>query len=497
MQFNSITFIFLFFPAVLFLFLLIKKKGNNNIFLLFVSFIFYFWVEGFYSYVIVLSVLINYYLGILIKKYSGERFGKNIFIFGIVLNVALLIFYKYSNFIVSNLNQILKYIEIKPLMIQQIHLPLGISFFTFISLSYLIDVYLDRGPVFKKISDLGLYIGFFPKVINGPITLFHSFNDQILKREIEKNGFSNGIVRFITGFGKKVLIADTLAVTVDKIFSIPVDSLNFGVSWFGIILYSFQIYYDFSGYTDMAIGIGSMFGFKLPENFNYPYLSRSIKDFWKRWHISLGKWLQIYLFLPIAYAVSRKIKAPKFLKIKAESWAYFTGAFITMLICGIWHGSNWTFIVWGIYHGVFLILEHIKINRWLKKKKDFFKICYSLLVIIIGWVIFRSEDLTYSSGYISAMFGFGKGDNILYYPALYMNIKLAVIIVFAFIGSFPFLKNTDSFFRKFFEKLTGFKKILLYRAYLYMVFLIQISILFLSLLQIANNTFNPFIYFRF
>jgi len=497
MQFNSIVFIFLFFPVSLIIFLLMKKKENNNLFLLFISFIFYFRIESNYAYVIILTVIINYCLGLLIERNTKNRFRKYILLLGITINIAILIFYKYSNFILDNLNPVLKYFNVKPVIIQPIHLPLGISFFIFISISYLIDVYWNRGHALKNIGDLGLYIGFFPKVINGPITLFHKFSDQIIKRKIGDSYYSTGIRRFIVGFGKKVLIADTLAVVVDKIFNIEINSLGFGLSWFGIILYSLQIYYDFSGYTDMAIGIGYMFGFKIPENFNYPYLSRSIRDFWKRWHITLGQWLQLYLFLPIAYAISRKIRSPKFLKIRAESWAYFTGTFITMLICGIWHGAQWTFVVWGIYHGLFLILEHLKIGKWLKRKSDLIKILYSLIVIVIGWVIFRSKNLTYSFGYLSAMFGNGSGDNIYYYPALYMNIKLGVVIVIALLGSFPFIRTIDLSIKKMIDRYSGSVAILLRKFYSMIVVLIQIAIFILSILQISNNTFNPFIYFRF
>ncbi len=496
MEFSSLFFIFLFFPVFIFLFFILKKESHNS-FLLIVSFIFYYLGEGRFLLVLLLSIIVNYILGLCIQKSNSKKISKYIFILGIVFNVGLLILFKYTNFLVNNINVLFTNLGLKSLYVSHIHLPIGISFFTFFSISYIVDVYRKTSSAEKNPLNFALYISFFPKLITGPITLYHKISSQILKRNITIDGFSYGVKRFIIGLGKKILIADTLAPVVNQIFSIPSSSQTVGLAWLGIICYTLQIYFDFSGYTDMAIGIGRMLGFKFVENFNYPYFSKSIKDFWRRWHISLANWLQTYLFLPIAYKVMRKIKSDRFINIKVENWAYYIGAFFTMLLCGIWHGASWTFVFWGAYYGIFLVIEHAGLGKFIKSLYKPFRILYAQMIIMIGWVFFRSENMAYAFDYLKAMFGFGKGNGVEYYTALYLNPEVKLFIIIGILGSFPLFPKLKSLYEKLNLKYGTTSKSILNSGYsiLYTFYLIFVFVL--SSMSLALGTYNPFIYFRF
>jgi alginate O-acetyltransferase complex protein AlgI len=493
MEFSSLIFLFLFLPIFLFIFSLLKKEIHNW-FLLIASLVFYAWGEANFVFLLLLSTVVNYVLGLLVERTQGPRLKKSIFILAVIFNVGMLVYFKYTHFILANLDM--------SGALGNIHLPVGISFYTFQALSFLVDIYrktvsMDRNPV-----RFGLYMTLFPKLITGPIIPYHNLGKQIsAKRIISMDDFSEGVKRFVMGLGKKVLVADTLAVPVNQIFAVPSAELNAGVAWVGIILYTLQIYFDFSGYTDMAIGIGRMCGFKLPENFNYPYVATSIKEFWRRWHISLAHWLRDYLFLPIAYAVSRKIKNPRLMGVKAENWAYFIGAFITFFLCGIWHGANWTFFVWGAYYGILLSIEHGWLGKKLKRRwPKPLPMLYTQLMVMIGWVFFRSPNMGYALSYLKAMAGFGTGGDV-YYPALYLNNEVLVFLVFALIGTFPVFPRLNRWYRKKSDALLLSTKkthrlmfnggyAILYNAYL-------LLILLASSMAMASGTYNPFIYFRF
>jgi alginate O-acetyltransferase complex protein AlgI len=334
-------------------------------------------------------------------------------------------------------------------------------------------------------------MSFFPKIMMGPITLYSKFSPQLKSDFERKPDYYNGITRFVVGLGKKVLIADSVGKISDKIFAIPSTELTSILTWLGAITYALQIYFDFSGYSDMAIGIGKILGFEIPENFNYPYVSESIKDFWKRWHITLANWLQTYLFLPVAYLVMRKIKKDKFLFIKVENIAYYTGAFITMLLCGLWHGANWTFVIWGIYYGLILIAEHAFLGKILRKKLNKrIRVLYSIIIILIGWVIFRSPDISYASEFIKAMFGFGSGENTIYYPELYLNGESFFIIITGILASFPII----SFFKKKHSNIIYSKYNFVFE---YTKDIILLTLFTLSILAITAGSHNPFIYAEF
>lgn len=494
MEFSSLIFLFFFLPIFLVLFFILKKEAHNT-FLLLASLVFYAWGEGQLVILLLISTLVNYLLGLLVDSISVKLLKKTLFILAVIFNVGLLIYFKYTHFILENLGFSGK--------IESIHLPIGISFYTFQALSFLVDIYRKTVPMDRNPLNFSLYMALFPKLVTGPITPYHNLTKQIeAERKISIDDFACGVRRFVFGLGKKTLVADTLAVTANSIFAIPASNLTAGLSWLGIIAYTLQIYFDFSGYTDMAIGIGRMCGFRFLENFNYPYIATSIKDFWRRWHISLARWLRDYLFLPIAYWVSRQIKAPRLLGVKAENWAYFIGAFITFLLCGAWHGANWTFVVWGGYYGLLLAIEHAWLGRTLKKRLwKPLQVIYCQLLVIIGWVFFRSETMEYALAYLKAMFGGGAGDGVTHYPALYINNEVIVFLIIGFTGMFPvFPKLTDTFctFKEKWAARPGKAPGLLLSAgytIVYNVYLL--GVLLASTMTMASGTYNPFIYFRF
>lgn len=490
MEFNSLIFLFLFLPLVLVVHFILKPEFRN-IYLLVVSLFFYSWGEGEHLIMLLFSLIINFYLAGKIGKSENIKIRKRIFVCAILFNLLVLVAFKYSHFLAMNVG-----VQLKPFPF-----PVGISFITFLYISYLIDVYRRTSSPAKRFSEFALYVSFFPKLISGPITLYHRFSTQIQRRETTAANFSEGVRRFILGLGKKVLIADYLSISVNKIFAIPAQELTASLAWLGIVNYTLQIYFDFSGYSDMAIGLGKMFGFDIPENFNFPYLSPSIKEFWKRWHMTLGEWLQNYLFLPIAYGILRRIPQERIWGLKTEHWAYHVGIFVTFTICGAWHGANWTFIIWGCYYGILLMIEHAGWGKFMKKRlPKFLRILYSLLLVMIGWVIFRSPDLSSAFEYLRAMLGMGGGDGALYYPALYLSSKLWIVMALGIAGCFPLIDQIRRHLKPFKEGLESapflIRKIL-NRGYDLVYSLFLTAILLFSVMVLTTGTFDAFIYFRF
>jgi alginate O-acetyltransferase complex protein AlgI len=314
--------------------------------------------------------------------------------------------------------------------------------------------------------------------------------------------FAAGARRFVLGLAKKQLIADPMAATANSIFAVPASGLTAGLAWLGLIAYTLQIYFDFSSYTDMALGLGRMLGLRLPENFNYPYSSKSIQEFWKRWHMSLSQWLQYYLFLPIAYAVSRRIKGDRFLRVRADYWAYGCGAMVTFLLCGLWHGASWTFIAWGAYHGLFLVVEQAGLGKLLKKHlPPAARWAYAQLLVMVGWVIFRSLTLAAAGAYLGALFGFGEGDSVAYYPGLYINGQVLAALSAGIIGSFPVVPALARARERFMAALrarAGRLPRVLFTIGEAVFDNVLIAVLFLgAVLALIGGTFHPFIYARF
>ncbi len=489
MEFGSLIFLFLFLPIFLF-FYFISPLRIKKIVLMVFSLLFYYFVAGNYAGVLILSILFNFFMGDLIEKLSVIKKRRLALTFGIIVNVFTLIYFKYMAFFLSGIISVKGLFFSGEIATGSSSFPVGISFYTFIAISYLTDIYRKNAAGFSKISDIALSFTMFPKLLAGPITLHSKFSRQITLERRYLYDFDEGVKRVIIGLGKKVLIADYLSGTANDIFNIPNGMLTFSLAWLGAITYTLTLYLDFSGYSDIAIGLGKILGYDIPENFNFPYISRSIKEFWKRWHISLSEWLQTYLFLPIAYWVMRKIEKDTFFKVKTENVAYISSSFITMVICGLWHGAAWTFVFWGVFHGSMLIIEHNFLKRFLKKKRYFLlQWFYAQIVIISGWVIFRSSGLDQIKDFMFSMVGFGQGSGIKYSAGFYINAQFVWILFAGIIVSFPIFNWIK-------QRLSGGSAtVKIVSGAIESLSLLVIFIL--SIMAIAGGTYNPFIYFRF
>lgn len=466
MVFSSSIFIFVFLPLVLFLYYISGKKLKNYVLLL-ASLFFYSWGGVSYLKILIVSIIINYIFGILIDDVRSNIKLRKIFLrLGIILNLALLFYYKYYDFTIENINEIFN----TNYSIKNIVLPIGISFFTFQGMSYIIDIYRNDGKVNKNPFSVALYISLFPQLVAGPIIKYKTIDDQIRNRKESLEFFSYGINRFVIGLAKKVIIADILAGMADNIFNLYYSGIDMPTAWIGAICYTFQIYYDFSGYSDMAIGLGYMFGFEFMENFNYPYISKSITEFWRRWHISLSTWFKEYLYIPLGGNRRGNI--------------YFN-LFVVFLVTGIWHGAAWTFILWGLWHGFFILIERaIRNKEWYINVPRTIKYIVTMLIVILGWVLFRADNLEQAIGFIKTMFGFSKAIDITFEYSYFINKKLVFWIVISILGEVPFANNNLKKYKKSknFEVLST----------------IIISLLFIiSIIFVVNSTYSPFIYFQF
>jgi len=489
MIFSTSLFLLYFLPAFLiiyFMLALIPKSWPKNLFLLLVSMFYYAWGAPIFVFVIAGSVLADFFL---IKEVGRSEGGKRkaLFWVSVLLNLGLLIYFKYMNFFVAQFNDILSWFGSPPAEWTKIALPIGISFITFQKLSYTFDVYKGRHAVVTRLQDYALYIFMFPQLLSGPIVRVGQIYDQIRDRSAQENSNERliGFYRFVIGLAKKVLIADVLGVTVNEIFALNSLELSSGLAWVGAIAYTFQIYFDFSGYTDMAIGLAKMAGFRLPENFNFPYISTSITEFWKRWHMTLSFWLRDYLFLPIAYSTSRKWKKNSYLGIKTDKLLYIYAAAITFLICGFWHGAAWTFIFWGGYMAFFLIIDRLFLMKWMKKAGRIPAIILTFFFLVVGWVIFRSESLDFAYFYVRRMFLFVDMPNEIWLNSKFWTI-LIIAVCFSFWGVW---KRIEQWSEKLFTTPKSLTVILMTVA--------AILLFILSEATITSSGFSPFIYFRF
>jgi alginate O-acetyltransferase complex protein AlgI len=469
MLFPSEVFLFVFLPVVLIVYyvFLRKTKKLKNIFLLLASLFFYAWGEPTYVYLMIGSILYNWLFGILVDKFRDRAVIAKLCIFVMVLgNLAMLGWFKYSEFVVLQINRFL-HTEIP---VPVVALPIGISFFTFQAMSYVIDVYRKKGKVQYNPLQVGLYVSLFPQLIAGPIVRYETVADQIENRVENFKDFSAGVTRFCIGLGKKVLIANNMAVVADAAFDLIINNefqASVGMAWLGAISYTLQIFFDFSGYSDMAIGLGQMFGFHFEENFNYPYISRTVTEFWRRWHISMQTWFRDYVYIPLG---GSRVSKPRLI----------FNIFVVWLCTGIWHGANWTFIAWGLMYFVILTFERL---TGLSKKEYWWGHIYTMVLVIIGWVIFRSTGLGTAFLYIKAMFGIGaKG---LCDKAVWAYIAQNwIYFVFALIGCAPLVPTID---RKLRES----------KAWNLLYTVGIVAILVISVSFISNNAYNPFIYFNF
>ena len=384
MLFSSTIFVFLFLPMVLIFYYGIFRNSRKlkNIFLLLASLFFYAWGEPTFVLVMIMSIICNYYFGLQVDKYKNNtKKAKSIIVIMLIFNLTIMFIFKYLMFTLTNI----KYLTGLNFNIPNIALQIGISFFTFQAISYVIDVYRGNGKVQKNPLNVGLYISFFPQLIAGPIIRYETIAEQIENRHENFEDFSKGTCRFIIGLGKKMLLANTLALVADYAFSVKSGELSVVMAWLGALAYTFQIFFDFSGYSDMAIGLGLMFGFKFLENFNYPYISKSISEFWRRWHISLGTWFRDYVYFPLGGS-----------RVSSKKRLVFN-LFVVWSLTGLWHGANWTFIVWGLMYFVLITLE--KLTKF-DRKLGWFGHVYTMLFVILGWVLFRADNISYGIGYI-------------------------------------------------------------------------------------------------
>ncbi len=466
MVFSSLLFLFSFLPFVLVGNFAWRNIKWQNILLFIASLYFYAWGEKEKVFVMIGSILLNYWIGIEIAKNKKKQLA---LIIGVIINLGVLVYFKYSKFFVSNINELLSIFMIPEITgLKYERLPIGISFYTFQSISYLVDVYRKEAKPQRNFINLGLYIALFPQLIAGPIVRYRSISEQLSKRKTTLNDFNIGIKRFTIGLGKKMLIANPIAYVVDEILFLPSSEIGFSLAWVAALGYSLQIFFDFSGYSDMAIGLGRMFGFKFPENFNYPYISKSIKEFWNRWHITLSIWFRDYLYISLGGNRRGEIITIRNL-------------IIVFFITGLWHGASCSFIVWGMFHGVFMLLERFGLSKILVKIPKPFQILYTLLVVVFAWIFFRLENISDAFNIQKAMIGFGD-PNSTYSVEMFTNNYFWFVFTFGILYSLPWNKYLSN------NKLSHFK---------WIDSIVLLIILVLSISELANNTYNPFIYFRF
>ena len=470
MVFSSMIFLWLFLPIVLILYFISNNKFKNIILLL-SSLLFYAWGEPKYIILMLISIIMNYIFGMLIDKYRKK--DKLFLTLAIILNLGLLGYFKYYNFFTTNINKIFSH---EMFGVKNIILPIGISFYTFQILSYVIDLYRREIKVQKNIFNLALYVSFFPQLIAGPIVKYKDIEDEINDRKVDLELFASGVRKFVYGLGKKVILANTLALIVDTIYSYDISQLNTPIVWLAAISYTLQIYFDFSGYSDMAIGLGRMFGFHFPKNFNLPYISQSITEFWRRWHISLSTWFKQYLYIPLGGNRKGKIRT-------------YINLFIVFFATGLWHGASWNFVVWGgVFYGTILVIEKLFLKKLLDKNK--FKVLnhiYVMLIVIVGWVLFRAEGLSKALDIIRLMFSFDFKTIYIFMPTI-INKRVILILLSAIILCGPAQKIILSLHNK--EKLKKF-----YINYFETITILLV--LLISISELVASTYNPFIYFRF
>ena len=474
MVFSSVLFLCCFLPVFLIIYYILPYK-YRNVFTLIASLIFYAWGAPKFVFVILSTTFIDFHLVRFMSKNNNVLHRRLLLTLSVSINVGLLFYFKYSNFFIENVNAVLSVFGDKNIIWTKLVLPIGISFYTFETITYVVDVYRRIHKPLDNFWDYQLYIILFPKLIAGPIIRYHDLAHQIIDRRSNENidNRLSGLFRFVIGLSKKVLIANVLGKEADAIFAMNTIDLSSSTAWIGILAYTFQIYFDFSGYSDMAIGIGRMIGFDFLENFNNPYISRNITEFWRRWHISLGRWMKDYLYIPLG---GNKVK----------NYRLYFNLWFVFIISGFWHGASWNFIIWGAYHGVFLIFDRlflIKVYKTIGKSPS---IAITFFITVIGWVIFRTNDMHQAYNYIYAMFKFDFS-----YISFYSNTKfyfvLLIAIILCFYGSIDVVEKWQL---RLYEKKQSNIILITMVVFAVIFYIIDIS-------AVTANGFNPFIYFRF
>ena len=469
MLFPSEIFLFVFLPFVLAIYYIFlrKTKEAKNIFLLLVSLFFYAWGEPIYVFLMIATILINWFYGIAVHKMVKKKLAARVVLAVMVLtNLGILGWFKYSVFVMLQVNRFLN----TEFPVPEVELPIGISFFTFQAMSYVFDVYRKKGRVQYNPLRVGLYVSLFPQLIAGPIVRYETIAEQMECRKENWSDFSQGVTRFCIGLAKKVLIANNMAVVADASFALLIEGefqASVAMAWMGAISYTLQIFFDFSGYSDMAIGLGQMFGFHFEENFNYPYIAKSVSEFWRRWHISLQTWFRDYVYFPLGGSRVSKVRM-------------IFNLFVVWALTGIWHGANWTFLAWGLMYFVLLTIEKL---TGLHKKSYWWGHIYTRLFVIIGWVIFRSSGMGNALTYIKAMFGIGAKGLADSAVGAYL-LQNGIYYGLALLGCFPVLPRLEAKWRECKIWQIGYAVCVLF------AFIVSVSF-------IMNQTYNPFIYFNF
>ncbi|MCF0229241.1 MAG: MBOAT family protein [Parasporobacterium sp.] len=470
MIFSSTFFLCVFLPVTLILYYAVPWKFKNFLLLL-ASLIFYAWGEPVYVFLMMFSIVFNYIAGIQLgdlKKQRRFKTRKSVFLFTLIVNIAMLCFFKYYGFVLSNINALFG----TDIPVRQLSLPIGISFYTFQILSYVIDVYWGKVNVQFNIIDFGAYITMFPQLIAGPIVRYEDIRRQLRRRTITLAKVSDGAAWFIRGLGKKVLLANNIGMLYDAVFAIPASDRPVLTAWLGIIAYTFQIYFDFSGYSDMAIGLGKMMGFKFLRNFDYPYVSTSVTEFWRRWHISLGTWFREYVYIPLG---GNRVNAARHIRNILVVWA----------LTGLWHGSDWAYILWGLYYGLLLLLEKYFLGKYISRAPRFLAHLYALVTVIFGWLIFTAPSVQALGLNFSAMFGalgngFADGGTWYYFAS---NLLLLILCI---------LCSTPVVWRIFCR--ISYEKSSAGRIFAVVCYALIFTT---SLAYLVNSTYNPFLYFKF
>jgi alginate O-acetyltransferase complex protein AlgI len=485
MVFCSPVFLFLFLPLVLAVHAVLPRRLRNA-WLLLASLLFYAWGEKTYTLVMLGSILFNYLLVLAAEPLRRRGRQALAVAFAVAVNLGVLVAFKYANFLVDNLNVARGGLGLPAWKLDPVHLPIGVSFFTFHALSYVVDVCRGRTPAQKNPIDFGLYITLFPQLVAGPIVRYSDLAGQLARRSVVLAAFARGARRFVFGLAKKMLLANTLGAVADKVFALHAGELTAATAWLGAVCYLLQIYFDFSGYSDMAIGLAALFGFTFKENFDYPYVARSVTEFWRRWHMSLSTWFRDYLYIPLGgNRVGPLRRGLNLLTV--------------FVLCGLWHGAGWTFLLWGLYHGLFLVLERAGLGRALDRTWSPLRRLYTLLVVLVGWVFFRSATLAQAGAMLTAMAGLGAATGLAPPPGELLARDAALALAAGVLFSCPVLAWLQrGQLRLLFAVRGGRVGPSLMRGALALADLGAFALLFVaSAAVLAATTYNPFIYFRF
>jgi len=478
--FTEPTFLFLFLPVLLALYFAVPDRGRNWL-LLAASVIFYAKGGGTFTFLIAGSIAFNYFAALAIDRNRGTSTGRWLLRGTVAGNLVVLAIFKYANFIADNVNVLLAPLGGPALALPPVLLPIGISFFTFHAISYVVDVHRRDASAQKRPVEAALYLLLFPQLIAGPIIRYREIASQLTRRFVATSDFAEGIRRFIIGFAKKMLIANTVAGPADQIFAMPGAQLTAGHAWLAVICYTLQIYFDFSGYSDMAIGLGRMFGFRFPENFRYPYVASSVQDFWRRWHMSLSAWFRDYVYVPLGGN-------------RTGTSRLYVNLITVFFLCGLWHGASWNFVIWGLFHGAFLVIERLGLARRVQSIWSPLRHAYLLIVVMIGWVFFRAETLPGALGMLTAMTGLGHAEPTVYDVTWYLTPEVVVAMVTGMVAATPIAPTLGRILWTDGDAEASVRFAWLPSAAVTAGLFV---LLFASVMLSAARTYNPFIYFRF